>query len=234
MRLAVMQPYFLPYLGYFQLLASVDRFVVLDDVNYIKRGWVNRNRILVDGRPNTFSLPVKKASQNKMINELELGQDYEDWARRFLKTIKHAYKKAPMYNNVMPLIEDMLACKISGLSTFLVHSLKRVCSYLGISTEIVETSSVYPRKGLSGSDRVLDICIQNCAETYVNLPGGRDLYDCATFRRKGISLEFLQPKLRSYPQGTGDFVSGLSVLDAMMCTSSFQELLVYETENVQC
>ena len=116
MKIAIMQPYFFPYLGYWQLMNIVDKFVIYDDVNYIKRGWINRNRILVEGKPFYIHVPVMKASQNKIINEMEVFVD-SSLRKKELKTIELAYKKAPFFDSVYPLIKGKR--QIASTLTFL-------------------------------------------------------------------------------------------------------------------
>lgn len=108
-----MQPYLFPYLGYFQLIQAVDKFILLDDVNFIKRGWVNRNRILVNGKDHLFSLPLQRASQFKKINDLKLA-DYPGWRNRFFKTLTHAYRQASQYEPVMKMLHQALPQTAGG------------------------------------------------------------------------------------------------------------------------
>lgn len=216
MRLAVMQPYLFPYLGYFQLMAAVDRFVVLDDVNYINRGWINRNRILVGGKPHTFTMPLDGASQNRLIRDIDIAADYENWAARFLKTLRHAYSGAANFAKAVSTVESILAFPGRNLSDYLTNSLQLICDFMDIRTEIIPTSSVYDKGGLAGADRIMDICAKDGADTYVNPPGGRELYDEDAFAARGVKLEFLEPVLTEYPQCVDTFIPGLSVLDAMM------------------
>lgn len=220
MRLAVMQPYLFPYLGYFQLMAAVDRFVVLDDVNYINRGWINRNRILLNGKPHTFTIPLDGASQNRLIRDIEISGEYDSWAIRFRKTLQHGYSGAANFAKAMVAIESILAFPGRNLSAYLTNSLRLICDYMGIRTEIIQTSSIYAKKGLAGADRIMDICKKNGADTYVNPQGGRELYAEAAFASRGVKLEFLEPELAEYPQKTKKFIPGLSVIDYMMNTSS--------------
>lgn len=124
MKLAIMQPYFLPYIGYFQLINAVDTFVLLDDVNYINKGWINRNQLLLNGKAHLFTLPLQKASQNKLINQLELSNETK-WKDKLLKTIETAYKKAPQFHLVFPLISQILQYPESNLSLFIHHSIQK-------------------------------------------------------------------------------------------------------------
>ncbi|TDP71387.1 WbqC family protein [Roseateles toxinivorans] len=215
-RVAVMQPYFLPYIGYFQLMSAVDLFVVFDDVNYINRGWINRNRMLVGGGAHLFSVPLSGASQNRLICDIELVADGH-WRERLLRTAGQAYARAPMRGRVLPLLERVIQCPAQRLDEFLLHSLQEVAAYLAISTEIRPSSRVYDNTHLKAQDRIIDICKRERAGTYVNAIGGRELYDAAEFARQGLELCFVRPRLEAYAQqGVSEPVPGLSILDVLM------------------
>jgi hypothetical protein len=216
MRLAVMQPYFLPYIGYFQLMAAVDKFVVLDDVNFINRGWINRNRILVGGKEAFATVPLSGASQNHKINEIAIAHD-NPWQVKLLRTIEQSYKRAPHFEEVFPLVRTIVEAPATNLAAFVTQSLVSVKDWLGIGGELVPTASIYANTQLKGQARIVDICRQECASHYVNLPGGRDLYDQATFAAQGIALQFIQPQPVVYAQKAPAFVPWLSILDVMMC-----------------
>ena len=214
MRIAIMQPYFFPYAGYFQLMQAVDCFYLYDDARYIKRGWVNRNRILVDGAPLWFTLPVANASQNRNINEHSIVRD-----RRFHKlpaTLAHAYGKSPHYAEVRPLLEPLFERAESNLAAFLRQTLSAVAAYLGIRTPVGLTSEIPLADGPRGQDRILEYCRAVGADAYVNPQGGRDLYDRDAFGHRGVRLHFLQPELPAYAQFGGGFIAGLSIIDVLM------------------
>ncbi len=212
-----MQPYLFPYLGYFQLMAASDKFVVYDDVSYIKQGWINRNRILVNGAPHSFTMPVMNAGSNVDIDQIRFDQRlYASWRTKFLRTLAQAYGKAPFKDRTIALITDILAEEPAGLSGLLSGSLQRLRTELGIPCEIVPGSSVYRNKELRSAARILDICKQEKADVYINAFGGQALYDRAEFEHNGIGLEFLKSRLPFYEQGTADFVPGLSIIDVLM------------------
>ena len=213
--LAIMQPYFLPYIGYFQLLAAVDRFVILDDVNYINRGWVNRNRLLLNGDAHTFTLPLQGASQNKLICEIQL-QNGMVWREKLLRTIQHAYIRAPYYSEVRPLFENIITYPATHLYEMLVHSLRSIMDYLEMSTQIIESSRCYDNSHLRGQDRIIDIARKEKTSLYINAIGGQALYDSETFKSIGIDLKFLQPRLVTYPQINASYIPWLSILDILM------------------
>ncbi len=212
-----MQPYFMPYIGYFQLIKSSDIFVVFDDVNYIKKGWINRNNILVNGKINQFTIPLIGASQNKKICELELSID-GNWRANLFKTLQQNYKKSENYKEIIDLMEDIIYYKDNNLSKFLLNSLIKVISYLDIQTKIIETSSIYDNTELKGEIRIVDICKKLGATTYNNPIGGVELYDKNHFFKEGITLNFLRTKKTNYNQVNtyGHFEPYLSIIDVMM------------------
>lgn len=212
---AIMQPYFLPYIGYFQLLAAVDKFVLLDDVGYINRGWINRNRLLLNGAPHNFTVPLRGASQNRLICDIELVNE-EGWRAKLLRTIQQAYGKAPRYPQVRPLLEDVINYPSVRLDDFLRNSLRETLRYLSLEVEVVNTSRIYENAHLKGQDRILDICRQEQADVYVNPIGGTELYDREKFIAQGTKLCFLRSRPLAYWQGRAEHVPGLSILDVLM------------------
>lgn len=213
--IAIMQPYFLPYIGYFQLMAAVDKFVVFDDVNFIKRGWVNRNRLLLNGAAHMFTVPLRGASQNRLIREIELA-DGQGWREKLLRTVRQVYGGAPCYAQVSALLEGMLNYPSVRLDEFLLNSLREVVRYLTLEVEIESTSHAYQNAYLKGQERILDICRQECANVYINPIGGVDLYDRDRFLEQGVQLYFLRPRPVSYCQGKSGHVPWLSILDVLM------------------
>ena len=213
--IAIMQPYFLPYIGYFQLMAAVDKFVVLDDVNYINRGWVNRNRLLLGGVEHTFTVPLRGASQNRLICDIELVSD-QNWREKLMRTIRQAYGRAPCYVRASALLDGLVNYPSVRLDEFLLNSLRKIVDYLSLEVEIVSTSRAYKNAHLKGQKRILDICQQERADVYINPIGGVGLYDRASFTERGIQIYFLQSRPLSYPQGKSAHVSWLSILDVLM------------------
>ena len=215
MNIAVMQPYFLPYLGYFQLISAVDKFVVLDDVNFINRGWINRNRLLLGGKEHLFTLPLSAASQNKRICDIALATT-DTSNRKLIKTIESAYGKAPQFERVMPSLREIILYDTAKLDEFLFNGLATICRLLKIDTEIEKTARIYDNSHLSGAERILDICRKEAATEYLNLEGGKDLYNRAHFRDKGVELRFLAPNKTRYQQYEDEFVENLSIMDVIM------------------
>ncbi|MHA1342183.1 MAG: WbqC family protein [Promethearchaeota archaeon] len=218
MKLAVMQPYLFPYIGYFQLINAVDKFVILDDVNFIKRGWINRNYILVNGKKNLFTVPLEKASQNKLIKDTYVVSDTK-WKINFLKTIKFSYSRAPYFKNIYPIIQIIINNKENNLSKFIYYSLIKINEYLNIKTKIVPSSEIYRNNHLKGQYRILDICKKEKANHYINPPGGQQLYERALFEKNGIKINFIKTNYFFYKQFNNEFVPNLSILDILMFNS---------------
>lgn len=210
-----MQPYFFPYLGYFQLLAAVNKFIVYDDVNYIKGGWINRNRVLSNKDIIYVNIVMKGASPNRKINDIEIDT-HLIWKPKLLKKIQQSYSKAPYFQDFYPIFEASINHEATNLSAYLTHSIQQIAEYLGIDTEIVPSSSIYNNQMLSGQARILDICRQEKANCYINPIGGMELYDLADFKQQGIQLYFLQSEAVPYPQLSEAFIPYLSIIDVGM------------------
>lgn len=221
MKIGIMQPYFLPYIGYWQLMNAVDKYIVYDDVNYIKRGWINRNRILVNGAPKYINILVDDASQNKNINETRVFNDFR-YIDKCLRMIELAYKKAPYFVEVFPLMEGILRCGEENIVAYLMNSFKLICRYLDIKTELILSSKVDKDCSLRGQDKILAICESVNADQYYNAIGGQALYSFKSFEERGIKLIFIQPDSIVYKQFENEFCSNLSILDVMMFNSQDQ------------
>ena len=215
MKLAIMQPYFFPYIGYWQLIHAVDRFVIYNDVNFIKGGWINRNRILINGEPAYITVPLHQSSPYKRICEISL-QSSHAWRDKLIKTVEITYRKSPSFAEVFPIVERIIRYQTDNLSDYLVYQLQTLSTFMGINTEFVVTSRCYNNNDLSGQDRVLDICNREGATTYFNPQGGQTLYDTETFRNAGIDLRFIVMRPLPYKQRAIGFVPYLSIIDALM------------------
>lgn len=207
-----MQPYLLPYLPYFQLISLVDAFVILDDVNFINRGWINRNNILLGNQSHRITLQLQGASQNKLINEIRVGGN----AEKLLETVRHAYARAPNFAVVYPVIERALVQVEVNLARYLKTALEITCRSLGIDTPFLFSSEIEIAEGTSGQQRILDICRRLGARRYINPIGGQELYDRAEFSGADIELFFLQGEPEPYRQYADPFQPCLSIVDAMM------------------
>lgn len=214
MRLAIMQPYFFPYIGYLQLISAVDLFIVYDNIKYTKKGWINRNRMLQNGKDAMFSLPLKNDSDCLDVCERELAADFS--RDKLLNQFKGGYRRAPYFAQTYPLVEQIVRYEGANLFRFLHHSIIRTCEHLGITTEIRISSGIAIDHDLKNQDKVLAFCEAVGASTYVNAIGGMELYTKEAFREKGIDLKFIQSKPFEYPQFGDAFVPWLSIIDVMM------------------
>ena len=211
-----MQPYFLPYLGYFQLMKEVDVFVVYDDIQYTKKGWMTRNNMLLGGGPKQFGLSVKKGSSKSYVCERDLSQEWFDSGRhKLMRLFALAYSKAPNWERGRALVQSVLEFDQINLFDFIVHSIEEVRRELEIKTPIVFSSETNTSE-LRGEDRVVEICRQLNARTYINPEGGVDLYSRGSFQKCGIELLFLKSGNQPYKQGEWGFVPRLSVVDFIM------------------
>lgn len=215
MKLAVMQPYLFPYIGYFQLISAVEKFVILDDVAFIKRGWINRNQILLNNKPHLFSVPLEKVSQHKTIKQTKISYD-TNWQSNLLKTFEQAYKKAPSFLPVMELVSSVINRKYIYISEMALRSIKEICEYLGIETTIIDSSEVYQNNELKGESRIVDICLHENVSMYINSAGGRELYKIENFKQHGIEFRFIKVLPHSYKQFGNSFEPFLSVIDILM------------------
>lgn len=218
MTLGIMQPYFMPYIGYWQLMAAVDTYVVYDDVNYIKGGWVSRNTILLNGQSHLFTITLNGASPNKLFNEITIRDDF----RKFFRMLESAYKKAPYYQPTMTLLEDICNYSNRSLGEFMLHSFELVFRYLGLHTNFILSSAINKDNTLHGKDKVLQICHILGADTYYNAIGGRALYDKQEFYQNGVVLHFVQTSDVQYSQFHNKFVPNLSMIDVLMFNSPEQ------------
>jgi hypothetical protein len=216
-KLAVMQPYFFPYIGYFQLIAAVDQFIVYDNIKYTKKGWINRNRMLQNGKDAVFSLPLKRGSDSLDICERELAEDFN--RDKLLNQLKEAYRHAPYFAQTFSLVAQIVRYDDTNLFRFLHHSIVKTCEHLGIFTEIRVSSGIPIDHTLKSQDKVLALCKAAGATTYVNPIGGMELYSKDIFRKSGIDLQFIQSTPFEYPQFGDPFVPWLSIVDVMMFNS---------------
>ena len=212
-----MQPYFFPYIGYFQLIESVDLFIVYDNIKYTKKGWINRNRMLKNGSDEIFSLPLKKDSDYLDVRDRELAESFE--RVKWLNKIKGAYQSAPYFKEIFPLIEQIVLYQENNLFGFIFNSILKICEYLEIETRIQISSEIEIDCGLKGQDKVLSICEMVDANTYINSIGGVELYSKEAFQLRGIELTFIQSKPFEYEQFNNKFVPWLSIIDVLMFNS---------------
>lgn len=216
-KVGIMQPYFLPYVGYFQLISAVDIFVLYDNIKYTKKGWINRNRMLRNNQEVIFSLPLKNASDQTYIADRLISDEFD--GQKLYRQFEAAYKKAPYFSAVQPLLQEILSSKERNLFQFLSVSVKIICRYLEISTRILTSSDFESQPQLSGQERVISICRDLQATQYINPIGGVALYSKDAFIQHGIALHFLQSRYPSYTQFGADFLPWLSIIDVLMFNS---------------
>ena len=225
MKIAIMQPYFMPYIGYFQLINTVDKFIIYDDVNFIKKGWINRNNILANKNRTLFTIPLKKASQNELIKDISINIDsFSIWKNKFLKTLDMNYSHAKNYDSVLLLLEDVFSYDTDSISDLATYSLIVVCKYLNIKTEIILSSTIYCNEVLSGQERILDICLKEGAKTYINPIGGMELYSESLFLENNIDLFFIKTNNVIYKQFSEEFIPFLSIIDVLVFNDKEQVL----------
>lgn len=212
MKVAIMQPYFFPYIGYFQLIHSVDKFVVYDDVNFIKGGWINRNFILSQGQKALITLQLDGASPNVHINEVRVGSN----RNKLLKTLQQSYTKAPQYREIMPIIEEILMSPEPNLAKYLCFGLRRISDYLDITPQWVISSDLKKNNSLKGQDKVISICRELGATHYINASGGKSLYSREDFKKAELNLSFISSTIVGYKQCKKEFEPNLSIIDMLM------------------
>lgn len=215
-RIGLMQPYVFPYIGYFQLMHAVDEYVIYDDVQFIKGGWINRNNILIAGQKALFTFRLAGSSPNKRLDEIEVRDDFV----KFLKTLQMSYAKAPYKDTTLALVDKICSHEDRNLARFTGNSVEEVAGHLGIDVKIRYSSSLREDKDLKGQERVLAICQELAGDMYINAIGGQALYSEDAFAECGIELRFLRSVPVEYPQLTKPFVSNLSIIDLMMFNSS--------------
>ncbi len=213
-----MQPYFFPYIGYWQLINAVDKYVIADDVNYIKGGWIHRNRILNHDHIQYLGLHISHASQNCLIYEVEIFPDPNHF-RDMIRTIEWQYKRAPYFDTVFPKICAMINYEEKNLARYLEHQIKSISSYLGIETEFLICSEIPHNRQLKCQERVIDSCQVLGATEYINAVGGQLLYSRNDFAECGIDLKFLQTEDIRYHQFNDPFAPNLSIIDVFMFNS---------------
>lgn len=221
MKLAINQPYFFPYVGYFSLICSTDKFIVFDTPQYIRKGWVNRNRILKPSGKDWqyIGIPVKKHSRDCSILEIEARDD--SWKEKLLGQLQHYKKKAKYYSETLSFLEQSLDYDESNLNSINIHLLKSTCEHLGFefNYEVYSDMDLVHNKPNDAGEWALYISESLQASTYVNLPGGRTIFSKEKFRNIDIDLKFIEADLSDYRNGSGKnlkFFAGLSILDVLM------------------
>lgn len=229
MKIAIMQPYFLPYIGYFQLIKAVDKFIIYDNIQYTKKGWVNRNRILINGKDQLITLPIKKDSDYLDIVERELSKSWEKDKNKILNILKSSYNKSPYFQEAFNLISQCLNNSENNLFRFIYNSIILINKYLDIKTPIIVSSTIDINHTLKSQDKVLSLCKNQNANIYINSIGGVELYNKEVFKQNGIELNFIKSNPIQYKQFNNEFIPWLSIIDVLMFNSK-EEIKKYLNE----
>ncbi len=219
MKIAIMQPYFFPYIGYFQLIHSVDEFVIYDNIEFVRKGWINRNRILVNGVDTFISLPLKKDSDYSLVKDRFLADTWDFDRQKLLNRILESYRKAPFFKQTFELFEMCIMYEDRNLFNFIFHSVQRILDYLVIDTKLTVSSSILIDHQLKSEDKVIAICNEKCSKVYINPIGGLGLYSKDRFHSNNLELQFQKSNNISYKQFNNEFVPWLSIVDVLMFNS---------------
>ncbi len=231
MKLGIMQAYFFPYIGYFQLINAVDKFILYEHVNFRNKSWMTRNYILpINAKVQSISISVRKKSCNKTISDIELVE-FKHFSATFLKKIYHSYRRTQFFDETIELFENIFNTNFSSLHHFNSFSITEICSHLGINTIIKSQNEnyLYLEEELSTSDfnsnnsnfdkksaRIISICKNENANIYFNAIGGTALYDKINFYSQGITLNFIKTNDLIYKQFNETFIPNLSIIDVLM------------------
>jgi hypothetical protein len=233
----LMQPYFFPYIGYYSLIDKADIFVVCDEVQYIRQGWMNRNRILNCNTEFSYiCIPVKKAPQKTTIKDIRINQELP-WKTKFRQDLMRYSNHGHYYKEVMEVMEDCLAYETDSLTDFHVHSIKQVMAYVGIEghVEILSNMNLKLPEIQSADEWGLYVTIALGGKTYYNPPGGMNFYNPEKYAAHGVEILFVINKLAPYKQGLDHFVAGMSMIDAMMFLSPSEireQVKNYEVQSI--
>lgn len=216
MKAAIMQPYIFPYIGYFQLISSADKFIVYDNIQFTKKGWINRNRILINGKDEYISFPLKKDSDYLNIDQRFVSDDFATESVKMLRKIEAAYRKAPQFEETFSIIRSIILRNEKNLFRYIYHSLKEISLYLEIKTEFIVSSSLNIDHNFRAEEKVIALCKAVGATEYINPIGGTGLYAKGNFIKNGMSLGFIKSEPITYNQFNNEFVSWLSIIDVLM------------------
>ncbi len=232
-KVAIMQPYLFPYIGYFQLMNAVDEFVVYDNIQYTKKGWINRNRILVNGKDEYISAPLKKDSDFLNVKDRFLADTWPTEKKKTLNKITECYRKAPSYNEAMPVIESCLLFEDQNLFNYIFNSLKVLTDHFGIETKLTISSILKLNHELRSAEKVVAICKALAATEYINPIGGTELYNKEQFSKENLQLHFLKTDNIVYKQFENEFIPFLSIVDIMMFNTKEEVRTMLNAYNLQ-
>lgn len=215
-KIAIMQPYFFSYIGYFQLINAVDEFVIYDNIQFTKKGWINRNRILVNGMDEYITLPLKKNSDYLLIKDRFLADTWEAERKKMINRIIESYRKAPFFKETYEVFERSIMYEDLNLFKFIFHSIQTLVNYFNIDTKLTISSTLSINHQLKGEDKVIAICKEQQAGVYINPIGGVSLYDSERFRSNNLKLLFQKSNNINYQQFSHEFFPWLSIIDVLM------------------
>lgn len=213
-KIAVMQPYLFPYIGYFQLIKAVDTYVLYDDVQWI-RGWINRHTILQNGGEEKGTLAVEKHGSRDLINQVSFISDSQ-LKKDYLNKIRNAYQKAPHFQEIFPLIEDIVNYENRAVPYLIAYSIKQLSKLLNIKTQLLLSSEIDYNRTLNAQDKIIDIVQKLGGNIYINNINGQHLYNREDFAAQNLTLKFLEKEIEPYKQFDNEFVPYLSIIDVLM------------------
>ncbi len=229
-----MQPYFFPYIGYFSLIKATDFWVVFDEVQFIRHGWIERNRVLNSNNGCQYiKVPLVKASRQNLIKDTYIRFN-ENWENKILEQLTCYKKKAPYYSEVIDLLKQIFKEKNENITTLNVLALEKVCEYIGISFNydiFSHTEMDFSKTIKEAGDWALQISKHYKANTYINPYGGKDIFDIANYQEQGIDIKFLKNNLDSYNQKKDKFEPGLSIIDVLMFNSPLETQKLIDSYN---
>lgn len=220
-KLGIMQPYFFPYIGYFQLIHATDRYIFFDTPQYERRSWMNRNRIINLNEGSTYiTVPVIKAPQQTALTDIVINNN-SDWRNKIYRQLEVYKKIAPYYNEVIDFVHSVLDKADTSLAELNVHSVVDTCRYIGldIDWDIFSQMNLEIPTDCAPDEWALEITKATNADEYINAPGGARFFDRSNYETEGIKLQFIQPEIIPYNQRIGRFEPCLSIIDVMMYNS---------------
>lgn len=222
LKIAIMQPYFFPYIGYFSLIKNTDQFILFDTVQYIRHGWIERNRILKPQEGWQYvQAPLIKHSKNTLIKDIQIKTE-DDWKEKIIRQLEHYKKKAPYYNEVINTVRLALDLETNSIVKLNENTLKVVCNYIGIdlNIHILSKMDITIEVANAPDEWALNICKSiDGAKEYWNPEGGIEFFNRNKYSEANIKINFLKMNLDSYSQKRNEFEAGLSIIDVMMFNS---------------
>ncbi len=218
MKLAIMQPYFFPYIGYYSLIKNTDKFIIFDTVQFIRHGWIERNRILKPKEGWQYiQAPLIKHRRETIINEIEI-RNTEPWREKIIAQLQHYKKNAPYFSECMDVVNSCLSLQTDSIVKLNEHILRLTCQYLNLdfNCEIFSEMDIQIDHVKEADEWALNISKFVGANEYINTPGGKDFFDREKYLQKKIELTFLGNNVMQYKQRRPIFEPGLSIIDLMM------------------